>query len=218
MQAQRLLVRQDVIQTTIESILVGEARIDAEQLVHRRSVEPEPVQTELRAGIDQAIDDQQLQHQMPGHLGALIEQARREELGEAKFTPEFTREPAVAEGARAKQLQLGDTQRDRIERIGGDFAIIGKEAGGGVALAIFIEDVEGFSPGDLLRVVDFAEVEDLALVRFPIGQPTILDDGEVAVKLAVLSACDGSKKHPVSMATPDRNWQEGRSSPHRLLE
>ncbi len=63
------------------------------------------------------------------------------------------------------------------------------------SLPVFVKDLKRFAPGGLLFVVDFAKVENSSLDRLARAQPSILDDAEVAMSLAVLFPVRLTQKH-----------------------
>ena len=65
MRAQRPFVGQQLVQAAVECILLRQRKISAEQITHRASLEPLPVQAPFAAGIDQPIAHQRLQDMLP---------------------------------------------------------------------------------------------------------------------------------------------------------
>jgi len=62
-----------------------------------------------------------------------------------------------------------------------------------------VQDLDGLAPSRLLRIVDLAEVEHLALHHTPIGNAPILDDAPVTMLLAVLEAIFRTQEHADSV-------------------
>ena len=54
-----------LVETPIQSVLVYQGEVRAEQIAHRTLFVPLPVQPPLAAGVDQAVGDQRLQHVQP---------------------------------------------------------------------------------------------------------------------------------------------------------
>ena len=65
MREQRPFVGQQLVQAAVECILLRQRKISAEQITHRASLEPLPVQAPFAAGIDQPIAHQRLQDMLP---------------------------------------------------------------------------------------------------------------------------------------------------------
>ena len=183
---QLLFVRQHPIQTAIQPVLLGHGEVRLQQLVHGAVHEPLPVQAKLTAGIEQAIHHQQPQHLLPTHRLARFRQALLPKLIQPELLPQLARQPAIAEGPRPPQFQPAQLHLDAVQRIGGNFPVIREQAHGGVALFVFVEDLQRLAPRGLLLVVDLAQIQHRPLHRLAAGQPPILHDAEVAVVLAVL--------------------------------
>ena len=62
---QRRLVLQQLVEATVESILLHQRIIGAQQIRHRALLEPQPVQAPLAAGIYQPVAHQRLQDVPP---------------------------------------------------------------------------------------------------------------------------------------------------------
>ena len=71
--AEGIFVLEDPVQAAIESILAGHREVHLQQLVHGAAQKPLAMDAQLAAGIDQAVDHQQLQHLGPGHLAARVD-------------------------------------------------------------------------------------------------------------------------------------------------
>jgi len=74
-------------------------------------------------------------------------------------------------------------------------AIFGKERkGAGLVFPLF-EDFDRFTPRQLLRRIDLAQIQDVALHDSPVSQTFVFDDTEVAVLFAVFLAGCRAQKH-----------------------
>ena len=181
MSEQILLVIRQPVQAAIEAILGRCAVVHAEKGIHRTAIEPLPVQAELAAGIDQAVDGQQRKHLGPRHVAAAGAQAVVPEAVELQLSPQPAAYPAIAEGARPPQLDLREPDLHGVQRIGRYEPIVREKAQLPRFAAGFIEDFERLSPGGLLGIVDLAEIQDGSLDDLAAGDASILDDAEVAV-------------------------------------
>jgi hypothetical protein len=96
------------------------------------------------------------------------------------------------------QLVQAHLHRGGIVRRGS--TILG-EQGALAGLALFlIEDGDRLLPGGALRVIDLAQVENVAL-HHTTPDPPALDDGPGAMLLAVLLALAALEKHAASVAS-----------------
>jgi hypothetical protein len=86
---------------------------------------------------------------------------------------------------------------EAVEDLRRDFPVLGEEADLFGELRGFVEGVETFAPGGLLRAIDLAEVEGGALGGVPGAQPAVCGDAPVAMHLAVFLASVGAQKHMV---------------------
>jgi len=151
----------------------------------------------LAAWSDQLAHGQQFEHFEPGHLSLAIRQALTPERAQVQFIPETTGQPAIAEDAWMLQRQLRQLDLEPVEDIGREVAVFGEEADLLGELSGFVERVETFAPGRLLRVIDLAHVKDGALSGVTGAQAAVFDDAPVAMHLAVLFAGVVAQKHIV---------------------
>ena len=141
---------------------------------------------QLAAGIDQAVDHQQLQHLGPRHLAAVSDQLHVPERRQFQLVPEPAAQPAVAEAARPAQLHLVELDGDRVECFRRQRAVVGKQTQFTILLAVFVEDLQRPAPGLLLAVVDLAEIEHLALGGASAAGAAVLDNAEIAMRFSIL--------------------------------
>ena len=158
-------------------------------------VEPLAMDAELAAGIDQTVHHQQLQDIRPRNVFPSWRQLLFPELVQLQLPPELAAQPAVAEGPGALEFHLVELYLHAVEGVGGHRTVFGKQAPRGEAVLIFIEHFERFAPRRFLAVVDFAEVENLALRHFAGTQTPAFDHGVVAVFLAVFDPFVAAKEH-----------------------
>jgi hypothetical protein len=60
---------------------------------------------------------------------------------------------------------------------------------------VTLQDINGFTPGSTLTVIDFAEIEYLLLNNAVIRCSVVLDNAPVSMFFAVFETAFGSKKH-----------------------
>ena len=193
---QRLFVRQELVEAAVESILLRQHEIRAQQVCHRALFKPLPVQTPLAAGIDQPVAHQRLQDIAPVRSFARGRHAARPELVKPKLFIEFTRKPARAPLPRPMQFHriephlyavpLGPSGKPTVGR---------KKPQLGVALRILVKRFDRTAPIVMLAVADLTQIQQLPLHHLAIGTAPILDDVPIAVLLAVLEASIRSQKH-----------------------
>src|SRR4051794_14196991 len=141
-------------------------------------------------------------------------QARRPEVIKAQLVPQLAGEPAGAPLPRAVQAQAAEADLDDVALQRRRRAVFGKQRDLPAAVAALLERLDRAAPGGLLGVVDLAEVEHVSLHRAPAKDPAVLDNGPVAVLLAVLAAQLVAQEHGGSVSKPAGISQEGRSAPH----
>ena len=152
------LVDADAIETTIKPVLGRRLKIHAQQVAHRAAVKPLPMQPELAAGVDQAIDHQQLQDLGPGDRAAAAVQTTRPESPQVQVIPQPTAQPTVPKGARPPQLDPAETNANGVEGLRRDDAVFGKEAQLTMFVGRLVKDLQCVAPRGLLRIVDLAEI------------------------------------------------------------
>ena len=119
-----------------------------------------PVQAPFRAGIDQPIRHQGLQHLPPAGAFAGGRQARRPKFVHAQLLPKYTCQPARTPLPRALQLHLVQPHADHRGVICRQ-RTFGKQRD--LTFGAFVEDLDRLAPGELLTIVDLAQVQDLTL-------------------------------------------------------
>ena len=98
-------VRQQLVEATVERVLLDQRKILAEQIAHGALLEPLPVQTPFAAGIDQPVADQRLRGCAASAVPSRrIGQTRRPEAVEFQLLVELAGEPARAPLPRPTQL------------------------------------------------------------------------------------------------------------------
>ena len=116
------------------------------------------------------------------------------ELAQAQFLVELAEKPAGAPWARAAQLQFGKLDAHQLGVIGHD-AVFGKKRDRArLGLAVFVK-VDRLLPVGFLLVVDFAQVEDVALDDFISGAAFAFDDAPGTVFPAIFLSRGAVQKH-----------------------
>jgi hypothetical protein len=206
MREERVLVFEQAVEAAIESVILCGAFIHAQQIGQRRGAKPVPVQAPFAARRKQTIKRQQPEHLFPIRSLATAPQPRGEESVQLQFAPELIAQPAGAPGARPGQLQTVQPHLHGRRVTGRRRAVLGEQGAlAGLAL-VFIKDRDGLLPGGALRIIDLAQVEDVAL-HHATSDAAALDDGPRAMLLAVLAPRAALEKHAASVA---RQPREGR--------
>ena len=108
------LVRRDAIQTAIEPVLVGDARIGVEQHIHGGLRKPFFMDGKLAARREQTVDGEQFEDFFPRHIAGLASERIAPEGVEAEFGPELCGGPAVAEAAGSLDGEGGELDLDDV--------------------------------------------------------------------------------------------------------
>ena len=93
------------------------------------------------------------------------------------------------------QLHLPELDLNRVEVTGGDLTVLREQAEVARSLLFLVKDLKLLAPCGFLFVVNFAKVENSSLDRLARAQPSILDDAEVAMSLAVFIPVRLTQKH-----------------------
>ena len=191
----RFMLKQ-LVEAAIERVLLDQRKISAEQIAHGALLEPQPVQAPLAAWIDEPVADQRLEDVAPAGPLARIGQTSRPETVEFQLLIELTGEPARPPLPRPVQLHGPEPDLHPMA-----LGVIGQRPIGGEQgqlsglLRPLVEGLDHPAPAFLLAVVDFAEIEDLALHDFAAGAALALDNAPLAVLLAVLEASIRGQRH-----------------------
>src|SRR5208337_1516638 len=196
MREQRRFVLDKLVEAPIERVLLDQRKIFAEQIAHSALLEPQPVQTPFAAWIDEPVADQRLKDVAPAGPFARIGQTSRPEAVECQLLIELAGEPARAPLPRPMQLHGPEPDLHAMALgVFGQRPIGGKKGQLGGLLRPFVERLGRPAPSLLLAVVDFAEIEHLALHHLAAGAALTLDNAPVAVLLAVLEASIRAQIH-----------------------
>ncbi len=69
-----IFVPEDAVQAAIQPVLARDGKVHLQQFIHRAVQEPLAMNEQLAAGVDQAVDHEQLQHLRPGHVTPRIQE------------------------------------------------------------------------------------------------------------------------------------------------
>src|SRR5271169_3102057 len=196
MREQRRFVLDKLVEATIERVLLDQRKVFAEQIAHGAVFEPQPVQTPFAAWIDETVAHQRLKDVAPAGPFARIGQTSRPKAVEFQLLIELAGEPARAPLPRPMQLH-GPKPNLHAMALGvfGQPPIGGEQGQLGGLLRPLVEGLDHPTPGFLLTVVDFAEIEHLPLHHLAAGAALALDNAPVAVLLAVLEASIRAQIH-----------------------
>ncbi|HEY5503529.1 MAG TPA: hypothetical protein VIK28_00100 [Sedimentisphaerales bacterium] len=175
--------------------MAATAKIFIEQLIHRAGQKPVAVQMPLAGRSDPLAHGQQFERFEPGHPGLAIRQVLTPERTQVQFIPEPAGQPVIAEDAGMLQRQFGQLDLEAVEDIGREVAVFGKQTDLFGELSGFVERVETFAPGRLLRIIDLAQVKDGALHGVTSAQAAVFDNTPIAMHLAVFFASVVAQKH-----------------------
>lgn len=103
---ERALVLQQLVVARVEAVLFGESEVTAEQVANRAVIKPMPVQTPFAARVNQTVEDQRLQHQIPACALAAGRQVFEPKGIQAQLPPQLAAQPAGTPLARTTQRHL----------------------------------------------------------------------------------------------------------------
>ena len=155
----------------------------------------------LGARRDHAVAEMDLEQFEPGRALAAGRQTIGPEIIHAEQLPHLQHQPTSAPLARPVQAQLVELDAQAAD-IGGQF--FGRLAVGGEQRDLFglgaavLERFDHFAPAGLLGVVDFAQVENLALGDLAAGQAMVFDHAPVAMFFTVFFAFVAAKEHALT--------------------
>src|SRR5688500_4938378 len=170
--------------------------VRTKQIGQRAPVEPLAMQPPLAAWRQQPVGHQHEQHLVPGRALAARRKFGAKEPVKPKLAPEHQRQPAGAKAPRAaepKLLQLQPDDRAVVDQTLA--AILRKQRQRPRPPGTVLERLDRLAPGELLRVVDLAQIQNMTLHHAPAADPAGLHNAEGPVLLAVLPANLGAQKH-----------------------
>ena len=189
----RLLVRGELVQTTIQIVRLHERDVLAEQIAHRAMLEPMPVQSPFAAGRNQLITDQRLQDVQPARSFARGRQRRQPKLIQSQLIQ--SGHPAGPPLTRTTQPHGAQPDRHHIAIEDRRKTILGKQRDLFGLSGAFIEDLDRLAPRGFLIVVDLSKIQYLPLNHAAILNAPVFDNRPRAMFLAVLAANLGAQKH-----------------------
>ena len=211
------LVHQQLVEAPIQSVLVRQREVRAEQIAHRTLFIPLPMQPPLAAGVDQAVGDQRLQHVQPPCPLPRCGQPGRPEIIQPQLIPHMAGQPAGAPLPRPVQPQTAQPDMHHIAVQCRCLPILGEQRDLSGLLAVFVERLDRPAPRRALGIVDLAQIQHMPLHRAAARHPAVLHDAPVAVLLAVLPANLVAQKHGRRLPNPAAVSQETWSAPHAVF-
>ena len=188
------LVGQQLVETAIQGIALGNPLVFAEQIPKGTVAIPMPVPAPRAARIDQAIGHQGLEHVQPASTLPTRRQPGRPESIPIKLSPALQGQPAGAPLPRAMQRQLAQADLHDFAIELRSRAVVGEDRHL-PRLAVVGEDLDRPRPGRLLAVVDLPQIKHLALHYPLVRRAPALHHAPVAMELAVLRAGLGAQEH-----------------------
>ena len=210
------LVHQQLVQAPIQIVLVRQGEVRAQQIAHRTSLIPLPVQPPLTAGVDQAVSHQRLQHVQPACPLPRCGQTRRPEIIQPQLIPHMAGQPARAPLPRPVQPQAAEPDMHHIAVQRRCRTILRKQRDLSGLLAALVKRFDRLAPRGSLGVVDLAKIQHMPLHRPTAGHPAVLHDAPVAVLLAVLPANLVAQKHDRRLPKPAAVSQDTWSAPQAV--
>jgi len=190
------LVRQKTVVTAIERADLRQALVRAQKVGQRALVEPLPMQPPFAARRQKAIADKHEQHLIPRRALAARGQPLIPEAIQLQFAPQRQGQPTRAKRPRTEQSQLFQLQTDDRGVVGDPLApVIRKQRQRSWLRRPLLKGLDRFAPGELLAIVDLAQVQNVALNHAAPADAPVLHHAEVAALLAVLLANRRAQKH-----------------------
>src|SRR6202011_5982947 len=193
-----------------------QSEIRAQQIAHRTSLIPLPVQPPLAAGVDQAVRHQRLQHVQPACSLPRCGQTRRPEIIQPQLIPHMAGQPARAPLPWPVQPQTAEPDMHHIAIQRRCRTILRKQRDLSGLVAALVKRFDGLAPRRSLCVVDLAEIQYMPLHRPTAGHPTVFHDAPVAMLLPVLPANPVAQKHKRRLPKPAAVSQDTWSAPQAV--
>jgi len=146
------------------------------------------MQPPFTARIQQPINRQHLHDRFPIRAFPAGRQALTPERVQLQLLPQATRDPTGAPLPRPLQREFRQPHLHRGGDVRRHLPLQGKERQLRERLAIGVKDRDGFDPGGLLAVVDFAQIQNRSLHPVAVRAADLFDDAPVAMVLAVFEA------------------------------
>ena len=187
------LVRQDAIQTAVQTRVVDLAFFDPQQIVQRRRRIPALFNGQFAARRAQPVDRQQRRHARPGHIGHIVVHRLCKETIQFQASPQFQPQIAGAELSRPCQAHPVDQDPCHLRIVWGRLHLR-REQFQLLRFTLFIKDLNRSQPPRMIRTVQLAQMTQRSLTR-SIGCAHRFHQGPVGVFLAVLAAVVRPQKH-----------------------
>jgi len=186
----------------IQSVDLGKSGILAEQISQGAAQKPLAMQAPLASRGRQAIRDQHKQDLAPSRPLAAHSQPLAPELIELQLPPQHQCQPARAPLSRPAQPRLRESDPDDPRVTPGDgvrqqplAAVFGKQRQRPRAGLAILENLNRPPPRQLLRIVDLAQLQHVALHHAAVGNPRVFNNAPVAMLLAILPANLETQEH-----------------------
>jgi hypothetical protein len=170
------------------------------------------VEPPLAPWIDQAIGHQRLEDLESQGAFPRGRQPGRPERVQLQPRPQLHRQPAGTPLARPLQHQLGQVHLYRRD-IWRRRAVVREERQ--LHRLPLVNRRDGPAPPRLLRVIEFAQIQERLLDGPPAPDTSVLDNTPVSVLFAILLSSGRPQKHTAHSRWTQAARQEGRSSPQR---
>src|ERR1017187_2828361 len=162
---QPLLVLEQMVKTTIQSILGGQLHSLVQKISHRTALVPLPMQSPLAARIDPAVSRQHHQYVPPRGPFSRVLESLAPELIELKL----------------RQLPL----YAHTPRVIGNLTIRGKQREPALLLVLFIKRLDRLHPAFTLAVVDLTQIQHVPIDGAITRDTLLLRNTPIAVFFAV---------------------------------
>ena len=200
---ERGFVSQELVVTDVKLVGLDQREVPPEQISQGAALKPLAVQAPFTPRIDEPVEAEGLEDQIPARAFAAGGQRPSKEGVEAELFVELATQPAGAPLPRVAQFQLRklDAPHRCLAASALGAALIGfksvvaqKRDGFGSHQAV-LEDLNALLPRLLLAVTDFTEVEHMALEHLAPGHAPVFHDAPIAVQLAVFRPRFAAQEH-----------------------
>lgn len=154
---QRSLMHQQQVVACIKAVLLSEREIAPQQIRDRARIKPVPVQPPFGTRIDEAVEHERLQHEIPARALAAGRQMLAPEGIQAELPPQFATQPARTPLTRTAQRHPRQTEAHHGQLIARRFEgrmLLGEERDLLRRVLILVEEIDALAPGRLLAAVD----------------------------------------------------------------
>src|ERR1017187_2128810 len=183
---QPLLVLEQMVKTTIQSILGGQLHSLVQKISHRTALVPLPMQSPLAARIDPAVSRQHHQYVPPRGPFSRVLESLAPELIELQLLPQPTKGPTCAPLPWPLELELRQLHLyAHIPRVIGNLTIRWKQREPALLLVLFIKRLDRLHPAFTLAVVDLTQIQHVPIDGAITRDTLLLRNTPIAVFFAV---------------------------------